>query len=83
MKASLLHALHLTLALLIVIVLGDGYLRLDYSGANPHAFGLIRLQRDLTESRLTRGRAKIVQNVVSGTGDNNDRHRRNRGDFRT
>jgi hypothetical protein len=83
MKVSLLHALHVSLALLIVMVLGNGYLQLDYSGANPHSFGLARLQRDLSESRLTRGRAKIVQNVASGTGDDNDRHCGNRGDFRT
>jgi hypothetical protein len=75
MKASLLGLLHLSIALLVVAVLGNGYLHLDYSGSNPCSLGMTRLQRDLTETRLMRARSKIVQNIIFGTGDNNDNQR--------
>jgi hypothetical protein len=70
MKASLLRVLHMNLTLLVIAVLGNGCLHIDYSGASPSSLGLTRLQRDLAETRLMRERAKIVQNVVFGTGDN-------------
>jgi cytochrome b561 len=79
MKVSILHALHVSLALLIIAVVGNGYLHIDYSGASPNSLGLTRMQRDLAETRLMRGRSKIVQNIISGTGDENDNPRSNRG----
>jgi hypothetical protein len=82
MKTSLIRLLHVSLALLIVAVLGNGYLHIDYSGATPSTLGLIRLQRDLAETRLMRARLRIVQNVASGTGDDNDEPRSNRAYFR-
>jgi hypothetical protein len=75
MKASLLGLLYVSLVLVVVAVLGNGYLHIDYSGASPSTFGLTRLQRDLAESRLMRARVKIGQNIISGSGDNNARHR--------
>ena len=83
MKTSLIRVLHLSLALLIIAVLGNGYLHFDYSGASPSSLGMNRLQRDLAESRLLRARLKIVQNVVSGAGDDHDESRSNRGYSRT
>jgi cytochrome b561 len=82
MKTSLIRMLHMSLALLIVAVLGNGCLHIDYSGASPSSLGMTRLQRDLAESRLMRARLRMVQNVISGTGDNNDEPRSNRGYFR-
>jgi hypothetical protein len=82
MKASLLRVLHMNLTLLVIAVLGNGCLHIDYSGASPSSLGLTRLQRDLAETRLMRERAKIVQNVVFGTGDNNDKRCSNRGYLR-
>ena len=70
--ASLFRLLNASLAVLVALVLGNGCLHIDYSGATPSTLGLTRLQRDLAEARLTRGRVKIVQNIISGSGDNND-----------
>jgi hypothetical protein len=83
MKASLLRLQHLSVALLVIVVLGNGCLHLDYSGANPRTLGLGRLQRDLTETRLMRARSKIVQNIIFGTGDDNDEQRNERAHIRT
>jgi hypothetical protein len=82
MKASLLRVLHMNLTLLVIAMLGNGGLHIDYSGACPSSLGLTRLRRDLAETRLMRERAKIVQNVVFGTGDNHDKQRGNRGYLR-
>jgi hypothetical protein len=82
-KALLLRLLHLSAALLVIAVLGNGCMHIDYSGASPSTLGLTRLQRDLTETRLMRARVKIVQNIIFGTGDNNDEHRGNRAHSRT
>jgi hypothetical protein len=70
MKALLVRLLRLGSAALVIAVLGNGLMHLDYSGANPSSLGLTRLQRDLAESRLVRARSKMVQNIVPGAGDN-------------
>lgn len=79
----LIGLLHLCVAVLVVAVLGSGYLHLDYSGANPRSLGMTRLQRDLAETRLMRARSKIVQNIVFGTGDSDGERRSNRKHIRT
>jgi len=48
MKDSLIHALHVSLALLIIAVAENVYVHTDYSGASPSSLGLRRLERDLT-----------------------------------
>jgi hypothetical protein len=50
MKTSLLHARHISLALLIIAAVENGHSHTDYSGASPSLLGLTRLERDLVRS---------------------------------
>jgi hypothetical protein len=48
MNTMMLRARQMSLALLVVAVVDHhGQLQADYSGATPHASGLVRLGRDL------------------------------------
>jgi hypothetical protein len=47
MNSTIFRARQMSLALLIIAVIDNGHLQVDYSGATPHSSGLIRLGRDL------------------------------------
>jgi hypothetical protein len=47
MKAAILRARQMSLALLVIAVVDHGHLGADYSGESPTTSGLMRLGRDL------------------------------------
>jgi hypothetical protein len=63
MQVSMSRARYLSLALLIIAAVEYGKLHIDHSGARPGAFGLTRLERDLSRRGIaapcTEIRAKI------------------------
>jgi len=60
MNTIMLRARQMSLALLVVAVTDHGYLQTDYSGASPHASGLLRLGRDLLRRAGGEGAAEVA-----------------------
>jgi hypothetical protein len=60
MSNALHRAREMSLALLVIAVIDNGFLNVDYSGATPNSSGLVRLGRDLMRRATSDPAAEIM-----------------------